>query len=439
MILFEILRRDKFQRFALTLRQEGLRSALRKTARYLKAKVTGNGLTSLYRKGAKSSSTSNYLSGVWLELAEQGAFHVSSAPAVLRKRRKIAMIGDLNLPQCRKYRIEQIDEIWRQDGVEYSFSHYEDVPRSIDILQDATHVMLYRLASTPITSMLMYEARRLRLPILYDIDDPLFSVSAYGTYHNMKALPEWQQKHFINEAPRYLDVMNGAELISVSTPGLVEHARKYTERPVHLRRNFADRASLDAGRQAMNARSSGNRDQFRVCFASGSQGHEIDFAEIQADLISFLAGAPGRKLLILGHFNKSLLPGELKGRVEQRPFSTYDAYLRHLASADVAIMPLADDIFNRCKSGVRVIDAASVGVPSIVGQVSDMAAMVEDGRSGRIILPDTSWLNVLESMAADREATLEMGKNARQTLENNWSARLEHPVIDPELVKWVRV
>ena len=50
--------------------------------------------------------------------------------------------------------------------------------------------MFYRGLNTPLFSMYFYEARRLRLPVLYDLDDPLFSVSAYETYANMKALPE---------------------------------------------------------------------------------------------------------------------------------------------------------------------------------------------------------------------------------------------------------
>ena len=36
--------------------------------------------------------------------------------------------------------------------------------------------------------MYLYEARRLRLPVLYDLDDPLFSISAYETYENMKGI-----------------------------------------------------------------------------------------------------------------------------------------------------------------------------------------------------------------------------------------------------------
>ena len=440
MLLFDLFRRDKLTRFAESIREEGVKSTVAKTRRYIGRQLSGQGLTGLLRSGSpQKRPQSEYLAPLWLELAQQNAFHITESPAILRKRRKIALIGDINLQQCRKYRVEQLDELWRLKDADYVYSHYEDLPRSTEILQDATHLLLYRLCTSPITSMLTYEARRLQLPILYDLDDPLFSVSAYGTYENMKALPDWQKNHFMNEAPKYLDVMNSADIVSVSTPGMQAHTRLYTPRPVHVRRNFADRIALDAGGQAMRSIGADRQgaNEFRVAFASGSQGHEIDFALIADDVATFLAGGQDRKLVILGHFDMKLLPEAVRGQVEAHAFSTYETYLQNLASVDCAVMPLTDDLFNRCKSAVRVIDAASVGVPGIVGIVSDMANMVEDGVSGRVMDKDQSWAHALEDLARDRSATRNMGQMARQSLEDNWGASLKPHVIDPELLTWL--
>lgn len=438
MIRFDVLRRDKWSRFVLTLRQEGLRSALRKTARYLRARLSGSGLSSLFRAGGdKPVQGGDYLGLMWLELAEKQAFHLPEAPAVHLKQRKIAMIGDMNLPQCRKYRVEQPAELWHRAGVGYDFAHYEDVQRATALLQEASHVMLYRLANTPVTSMLLYEARRLRLPVLYDLDDPLFSVSAYGTYQNMDALPLSQKQHFLREAPRYLDVMNAADLISVSTPGMVAHTGLYSARPVLLRRNFADSATLQAG-AAARAKSGARSEAFRLGFASGSMGHEVDFATIAEDVITFLDAAENRQLVILGHFDKKLLPEALRPRVETHPFTDYAAYLETLASLDAAVMPLADDAFNRCKSAVRVIDAAAVGVPSVVGAVSDMAHQVEAGQTGQVVPKGGSWLAALETLAADRAQCRILGLTAREQLETRWAARCDLPVMDPALLEWVK-
>lgn len=415
------------RRFAHFLREEGLRPTLRRSLAWLRRNRLQPAPT-----GAVGPGIGWDVQSFWTESARKSAFRIATPPR-LTQRRKVAMIGDLNLPQCRKYRVEQPVELLREAGTDYAFSHFQDLPRCMDILQDATHLFLYRLRSGPEVTRHLYEARRLRLPILYDIDDPLFSVPAYAGYGNMAILPPELQQHFIREAPFYADIMNQADVISVSTPALQEHARSFTPRPVFLRRNFADEATLAAPRP------DGRRDRagFRICLASGSRGHEADFAVIARDVARFLARDRGRRLVILGHFDRALLPEEILPQIETHPFTDYRSYLEQLATCDLALMPLADDLFNRCKSGVRVIDAASVAVPSLVGTVSDMAAHVTDGVTGRVIGPGASWAQALEDMATTPGLAAEMGRTARRELEHHWSARLDNPVVDPELMRWI--
>ena len=423
-------------RFFRAVREEGWGAALARTRAYLTMRFSGAG-RSVFGRG-HSSGTGTYLSGFWQEIAQKDAFHVSQAPALLTNARRIAMIGDLNLPQCRKYRVEQPAELWAGLGVEYSHAHYQDIPRSVATLQNATHLMFYRTQNTELTAMYLYEARRLRLPVLYDLDDPLFSVSAYETYENMKALPGTMKAHFLAEAPKYLGAMNQADIVTVSTPGMAEHTRAYTARPVHFRRNFADQATLAAAEAALTGAPRDLAAPFRVAFASGSMGHEVDFALISDDIAAFLDADPHRQLLILGHFDSKLLPEALRGRVEAHAFTTYDRYLETLASADCAVMPLTDDLFNRCKSAVRVIDAAAVAVPSLVGEVSDMANMVRDGETGRVLGPGASWRDALEALARDRAATHGMGQAARADLQANWTPRPGLPIVEQEIIDWVR-
>ena len=101
-------------------------------------------------------------------------------------------------------------------------------------------------------------------------------------------------------------------------------------------------------------------------------------------------------------------------------------------------MPLTDDAFNRCKSGVRVIDAAAVSVPSLVGTVGDMAAMVRDGETGRVLAPGAGWRAALEDLAADRAGTRAMGRAARPELEARWTARAGLPVVEQQVIDWVK-
>ena len=432
--MIRYLRPSLVRQFLGVMRDQGLGTALARARGYVMARRGGAAPSDVPR--VPGTGGTHYLSGVWRSLARADAFHVSAAPAYVTRRRRIALIGDLNLPQCRKYRVEQLAEFWRLRDVDLRYAHYQDVPRAVQILQDATHLMCYRLPSGGDVSTLLYEARRLRLPILYDIDDPLFSVSAYETYANMTALEPSARDHFTTEAPRYLEVLNGCDAVSVSTPGLAEHVRLYTSRPVFLRRNFADRATLQAGRHAMQT-STDNEGMFRVAFASGSRGHEADFARIEAELAAFLRADPNRRLMILGHFERAQLPSAIARQTEWHRFSGYDAYLQVLAQADCVLMPLADDPFNRCKSAVRAIDAAAVGVPAICSAVGDLSQVVRHEQTGFVAQTSADWGDALRNLARDPAAAHAMGIRARHDLERRWAAQIAPHIADPELLDWV--
>ena len=425
------------RRFAGAMRSDGPGAALRRAASYLMRRLRGQGASALVSQAAAAGhGPDQYLNGVWQTLARAQAFHITAPPRIDRRRRQIAMIADLNLPQCRKYRVEQLAAFWRARGVEFEFAHYQDIPRAVRIMQHATHLMEYRLQTGLAAEMLRYEARRLRLPILYDLDDPLFSVSAYETYRNMEALDPALKRHFMAEAPRFLGMMNGADILSVSTPGMAAHAALYTDRPIHLRRNFADAETLEAGSAAMRA-SSGRDGLFRVAFASGSQGHDVDLAEIIAPLTDFILASPKRRLLLIGHVDQARLPGPLSQRIERVKFTGYSSYLAALARADCAIMPLCDDAFNHCKSAVRVLDAAAVGLPCIAGSVGDLPQVIEEGETGLIARSARDWMTALRALADDPQAARHMGRTARRQLERRWVASDRPHIIAPELIDWV--
>jgi glycosyltransferase involved in cell wall biosynthesis len=422
--------------FVLTVRQEGWRAALAKVRAYVAVRLR-NGFLSALPSGGEGAVQADhrYLHGMWRTLARQEAFHAGAPPALIRKRRKIALVADMNLPQCRKYRVEQAAALWQTRGVEVMAAHYTDVTRAMDELQTATHLMLYRLRSEPLTANLLYEARRLKLPVLYDLDDPLFSVSAYETYANMDRVEPALKSHFVAEAPLYAEAMNAADVLSFSTPALAEHARLFSPRPAFLRRNFADTETLAAGAAASVEVQGSGDGLFRIAFASGSRGHEADFAVIAGEIAGFLDADPRRRLMILGHFDTRQLPEELASRVERHEFADYATYLRQLARADCAVMPLNDDLFNHCKSAARVIDAGAVGLPCVVGAVSDMAAVVRDGETGLVAGPG-GWRDALETLAAPGEAR-EMGRLARKDMEGRWAASVEPHIVAPELRSWV--
>lgn len=439
--VLSLFRPSHVAKFVAVTRRDGLAEASKRARLHVEMILGGRG-RSEFAATAPAGPGEHAPAGFghfWVQAAQADAFHLTTAPAVLQRRRRVAVIGDLNLPQCRKYRVEQLVELWKSADVDIDFAHYEDFPRCSSILQRATHTMFYRLPNSSHATNFLYEAHRLRLPVAYDIDDPLFSISAYATYGNARHFSPQLHAHFLEQAPKYAAMMNACDIAVASTPELADQARRHTSRPVFLRRNFADAETLAAGKEAIADRRTGPAPafSFTVVLASGSEGRQADFDTIAVQLEDFVCARPDRRLLILGRFPKSHLPPRLAAQTEVRAFTNYREYLKNLASADCAVIPLADDLFNRCKSGVRVIDAAAAGIPAIVPKIGDAGTVIDSGQTGFVVGDGPQWKRALDELASDTGTAPEMGRRARRRLEEQWSAALREPIIEQNLVDWV--
>ena len=56
-------------------------------------------------------------------------------------------------------------------------------------------------------------------------------------------------------------------------------------------------------------------------------------------------------------------------------------------------------------------------------------------RISQCVAGDGGWFDALECLASDPSATRVLGARARDGLEAGWSARLDQPVLDPELLR----
>ena len=79
---------------------------------------------------------------------------VFGAPAV-------AIIGALDIPQCKKYRVLQKVEYFSLRGIACEYCDYRDLSQAFSLMQLATVVIFYRLPQGPSSAALIDEALRL--------------------------------------------------------------------------------------------------------------------------------------------------------------------------------------------------------------------------------------------------------------------------------------
>lgn len=330
----------------------------------------------------------------------------------------VAVIGDLGLPQCKKYRVLQKLEILEKAGIKCGYSHWMDVPRATSLLQNASCVIFYRTHATASFCELVAEAVRLGLTIGYDIDDPIFDLAIYSENPNLDFITKREKNALLSQTSEYLAALRMADFVITSTPYMKECIQRSFRGPVYLWRNAVDSESVHAASLATDKRAApASPGTITIGYASGSRAHEADFRTIESVLLQVLEAHPNVRIQVIGYAD---LPETFKPyarRIATEPVATYPAYLGLLARCDIALVPLVIDEFNECKSAVRFLDAAAVRVPVIAAATGDFKNVVVHGKNGLLAANEAEWLQAIELLIGDEAKRREIADGAKRHAE----------------------
>lgn len=122
--------------------------------------------------------------------------------------------------------------------------------------------------------------------------------------------------------------------------------------------------------------------------------HLLKIVRTYADVTVVIAGALKYARLFAGLPAKQL---SLLGWVD------YDHYPALLSTFDLALIPMQDHAYNRCKSALKVIDYGAVGVPSICSPVAPFTDFPHIAHTP-VLSEDGEWFTRIEEFLSTREA-----------------------------------
>jgi glycosyltransferase involved in cell wall biosynthesis len=88
----------------------------------------------------------------------------------------------------------------------------------------------------------------------------------------------------------------------------------------------------------------------------------------------------------------------------------YADYLKRLEACDFALLPLADNFNNRCKSDLKAIEAGSRGVAVIAS--SPIYERIQHGENGLLAASPEDWARAFLQLAQSRETCARLAANA---------------------------
>jgi glycosyltransferase involved in cell wall biosynthesis len=245
--------------------------------------------------------------------------------------------------------------------------------------------------------------------IFYELDDLLF--------HLPENHPERKQELYNDALLPMITAIADADLILVPTGELRRIAESFNPNVIVLPNYLDDTLwHLKAPKDSLN-------DQFVKIGYMGSNSHTPDLALIAPVIKEIVQKyTPKVQVDIWG----TPLPEELTG-VEgvnwyPSPTNVYKDFVNFFQSLefDIAITPLADNLFNRCKSGLKFLEYSANGAPGVYSRVAPYESIVEDGVNGFLAGNEEEWSTSLAKLIEDATLRKKMVEAAQKEIRENW-------------------
>ncbi len=332
--------------------------------------------------------------------------------------RNVLIVGDFHVPQCIRYRIDQKEEQLALAGYKVTKISWTELVQKYDELFFHDIIIYYRVPSMPIIIKSITQARALGKITFYEIDDLIFDPvypSPYETYGNSISIEEYSNLTY--GMPLFRGAASLCEYAIASTEPLLSLLDPLvTSKEGFLHRNGLDSLNIDMMKK--------EKDYINIFYGSGTLAHNSDFIELTLSAIErVLTENKNVKLTVVGHLT---LPTEFINQFKNQLIllektSTIEQYWLYLSGADISLAVLHNDIINNCKSELKWFEAANFKIPSVVSNTQNYLDVIEDGKDALIAGTEEEWYKALSHLVKNKKVRNEIGLNAYNKVEKNYS------------------
>jgi O-antigen biosynthesis protein len=345
------------------------------------------------------------------------------AEATLEPR--VLIIAEMTIPQCKKYRVQQKHEMFKHHlGIDATMIPWQDNQACLDSLQTHSLVIFYRVPAFPSVVAIINEAKRLRLPTFWEVDDFIFDAQVLSESRTLAALDKTTFDQLIEGAHLYREAMLLCEAGIASTAGLAEAMQAAGLTQVRVIENALDIQTLELAGRILKKKAAPRRDVVRIVYGSGTNTHNVDFLEAAPALLRILNRFSQVRLRIIGMLD---LPEDFEphnARVERTPVCSYPEYLQSLAECDISIAPLENYVFNDSKSNIKYLEASIVKVPSVCSPRAAFVQRIHHGVNGFLCDTEEEWTHALELLITDSKRRAAIGWQAHATVVDHYSPKI---------------
>jgi glycosyltransferase involved in cell wall biosynthesis len=343
----------------------------------------------------------------------------------------IRVLGLLPYPLDRapgqRYRIEQWAPLLRESGVQIEFSTFLPAwvmgrlyrpghlpAKAFATLAGCARRMVEAITARGYDAIFLYREAALvgppwletllarRAPLVFDFDDAIYLPSSSGA----NPLARW-----LKVTGKTAAICRLASCTTVGNDHLADFARRHSAQVTVIP------TTIDTGVYTLAERPPNPRP---VVGWSGSLT-TADYLRELAPALRRLAATVDFELRVIGA--EVAMDGVRVQCLPWRAATEAD----DLRPFDVGLMPLTDDAWSRGKCGLKALQYMALGVPPIVSPVGVNARIVRDGENGVHARSEDEWVSQMARLIGDPLLRQRLGREARRTVEEGYSARVQAP------------
>jgi GT2 family glycosyltransferase/glycosyltransferase involved in cell wall biosynthesis len=278
---------------------------------------------------------------------------------------------------------------------------FADADEALHYCADIIATQRYAVGTLETADALIRHCRANDMALLYDLDDDLRRVPRDHADASLLR----PQARVVSRLAR------GADAVWVSTPSLAASLEQL-RRDVRVVEN-----GLDERLWAASPPPPPRGGPVRILFM-GTATHDADFAIVESALGRLKAVfAEHVSVELLGVSSRSDLPSWVnRVGVPAHATSSYPGFVNWITQQhwDVGIAPLADTPFNRCKSAIKALDYAALGLPVLASDSTVYRDTLADGPAGWLVPDDeNAWFVALARLVRDARLRRRLSEAAR--------------------------
>jgi len=314
------------------------------------------------------------------------------------------------------------------EDVSASFFTDNDLSMMDQVINQCDILILCRVKYSNRINTLITRAKNKGVRVIFDVDDLVFNCDYTHLIlntldQNLNPSEAWDFWFaYIGRIGATLKLCDEA---ITTNEFLAEQIRLFAGVKTYIIPNFVNEEQLTISQNIYSQKIDNGfkRDGYLYLgYFSGTPSHNLDFAILSSSLIRLFKIRDDIKVVIVGYMEIKGDLAKYKDRIIFHPFQDYVNLQRLIASVEINLVPLQNNIFTNCKSELKYFEAAICGTLSVASKTYTYTQAIKDGVNG-YLAGTIQWVDkILElSKLVDDGNYAHMAKQASEHAISNYA------------------